>query len=113
MTTKTKAATKNSLVANPTDPDSRVMKQRYTYLQGYNAQAVVSEDHIVLAAAITQGRPAPAASEARSGTGQPRRGRGLGEHRCGPGRLRLLQRGQPGGGRDGGARAPHRHGQRA
>ncbi len=51
---KPKAPTKNSLVANPTDPDSRVMKQRYTYLQGYNAQAVVSEDHVVLAAAITQ-----------------------------------------------------------
>jgi hypothetical protein len=41
-------------VANPTDPDSRVMKRQYTYLQGYNAQAVVSEDHIVLAAALTQ-----------------------------------------------------------
>ena len=51
---KPKAPTKNSLVANPTDPDSRVMKQRYTYLQGYNAQALVSEDHIVRAAAITQ-----------------------------------------------------------
>jgi hypothetical protein len=30
------------------------MKRQYTYLQGYNAQAVVSEDHIILAAAITQ-----------------------------------------------------------
>ncbi len=38
----------------PTDPDSRVMKRQYTYLQGYNAQAVVNEDHIVLAAALTQ-----------------------------------------------------------
>jgi len=51
---KPKRPTKNSLVANPTDPDSRVMKRQYTYLQGYNAQAVVSEDHIVLAAALTQ-----------------------------------------------------------
>ena len=51
---KPKRPTKNSLVANPTDPDSRVMKRQYTYLQGYNAQAVVSEDHIVLAAGITQ-----------------------------------------------------------
>jgi transposase len=51
---KLKKPTKNSLVANPTDPDSRVMKRQYTYLQGYNAQAVVSEDHIVLAAALTQ-----------------------------------------------------------
>ncbi len=51
---KPKRPTKNSLVANPTDPDSRVMKRQYTYLQGYNAQAVVNEDHIVLAAALTQ-----------------------------------------------------------
>ena len=51
---KPKRSTKNSLVANPTDPDSRVMKRQYTYLQGYNAQAVVSEDHIILHAAITQ-----------------------------------------------------------
>ena len=51
---KLKKPTKNSVVANPTDPDSRVMKRQYTYLQGYNAQAVVSEDQIVLAAKITQ-----------------------------------------------------------
>jgi hypothetical protein len=30
------------------------MKRQYTYLQGYNAQAVVSEDHIIFAARITQ-----------------------------------------------------------
>jgi transposase len=51
---KPKRPTKNSVVANPTDPDSRVMKRQYTYLQGYNAQAVVSEDHVILAARITQ-----------------------------------------------------------
>jgi transposase len=51
---KPRKPTKNSLVANPTDPDSRVMKRQYAYLQGYNAEAVVSEDRIVLAAAITQ-----------------------------------------------------------
>jgi transposase len=51
---KLKKPTKNSIVANPTDPDSRVMKRQYTYLQGYNAQAVVSEDHIIVAAALTQ-----------------------------------------------------------
>jgi len=50
---KPKAPTKNSLEANPTDPDSRVMKQR-TYLQGYNAQAVATEDQIIVAASITQ-----------------------------------------------------------
>lgn len=51
---KQRKPTKNSLVANPTDPDSRVMKTKYTYLQGYNAQAVVSEDQVIVAAAITQ-----------------------------------------------------------
>jgi len=51
---KPKRPTKNSLVANPTDPDSRVMKRQYAYQQGYNAQAVVSEDHIILAASLTQ-----------------------------------------------------------
>ncbi len=51
---KLKKPTKNSVVANTTDPESRVMKRQYTYLQGYNAQAVVSEDHFVLAAALTQ-----------------------------------------------------------
>jgi hypothetical protein len=51
---KQRRPTKNSLVANPTDPDSRVMKTKHTYLQGYNAQAVVAEDQIIVAAAITQ-----------------------------------------------------------
>src|SRR6266540_3378618 len=51
---KLRKPTKNSVVANTTDPESRVMKRQYTYLQGYNAQAVVSEDHFVLAAALTQ-----------------------------------------------------------
>jgi transposase len=51
---KQRKPTKNSLVANPTDPDSRVMKTRYTYLQGYNAQALVAEDQVIVAAAITQ-----------------------------------------------------------
>jgi len=39
---------------NVTDPDSRIMKTRKGYVQGYNAQAVVSEDQIILAAAVTQ-----------------------------------------------------------
>jgi hypothetical protein len=30
------------------------MKKQYTFLQGYNAQAVVSEDQIILAAGLTQ-----------------------------------------------------------
>jgi transposase len=40
--------------ANVTDPDSRIMKTRTGYVQGYNAQAVVSEEQIILAAEVTQ-----------------------------------------------------------
>ncbi|MCG6535613.1 MAG: transposase, partial [Syntrophales bacterium LBB04] len=39
---------------NITDPDSRIMKTRKGYVQGYNAQAVVSEEQIILAADVTQ-----------------------------------------------------------
>ena len=38
--------------ANVTDPDSRVMKTRQ-YVQGYNVQAVVSEDQIIVAVGVT------------------------------------------------------------
>ena len=40
--------------ANTTDPDSRSMKTRQGYVQGYNAQAVVSEDQIIVAVGVTQ-----------------------------------------------------------
>ena len=43
---------------NLTDPDSRRMKGNRRYIQGYNAQAVVNEQQIVLAAEITY-RPRP------------------------------------------------------
>jgi transposase len=39
--------------ANVTDPDSRIMKTRRGYLQGYNAQAVATADQIVVAADVT------------------------------------------------------------
>ena len=39
--------------ANVTDPDSRVLKDGRRYLQGYNAQAAVSEDQMVVAAEMT------------------------------------------------------------
>jgi len=39
---------------NVTDPDSRIVKGPAGYLQGYNAQAVVAADQIVLAADLTQ-----------------------------------------------------------
>ena len=40
--------------ANTTDPDSRIMKTRQGYVQGYNVQAVVSEDQIIVAIGVTQ-----------------------------------------------------------
>jgi hypothetical protein len=40
--------------ANPTDPESRIMKTRKGYEQGYNAQAVVTEDQIIIAEDVTQ-----------------------------------------------------------
>jgi transposase len=39
--------------ANLTDPDSRIMKTRNGYLQGYNAQAVATTDQFVIAAQVT------------------------------------------------------------
>ena len=41
---------------NLTDPDSRRMKGNRRYIQGYNAQAVVNEQQIVIAAEITHQR---------------------------------------------------------
>lgn len=38
---------------NTTDPDSRMMKSATHFVQGYNAQAAVSADQLVLAAAVT------------------------------------------------------------
>ena len=40
--------------ANTTDPDSRIMKTRQGYVQGYNAQAVVCKDQIIVAVGVTQ-----------------------------------------------------------
>lgn len=40
--------------ANVTDPDSRLMPTRTGWIQGFNAQVVVSDDHLILATALTQ-----------------------------------------------------------
>ena len=40
--------------ANVTEPDSRIMKTRAGYIQGYNAQAAVDRGQIILAADVTQ-----------------------------------------------------------
>lgn len=39
--------------ANTSDPDSRIMKTKSGYVQGYNAQAVATEQQIVVAAEVT------------------------------------------------------------
>ena len=39
--------------ANTTDPASEIMKTRQGYVQGYNAQAVVTEDQYIVAAGLT------------------------------------------------------------
>jgi len=39
--------------ANVTDPDSRIMKTGAGWVQGYNAQAVVSQDGVIIAADVT------------------------------------------------------------
>ena len=40
-------------LANVTDPDSGIMKTRHSWLQGYNAQIVVTVGQIILAADVT------------------------------------------------------------
>ena len=40
--------------ANITDPDSRIMKTKTGYVQGYNCQAAVNENQIVIACGVTQ-----------------------------------------------------------
>ena len=40
--------------ANVTDPDSRIMKTRKGYVQGFNAQAAVTGDQVIVAEDVTQ-----------------------------------------------------------
>ena len=47
-------AVNNDARANVTDPESRIMKTRKGYEQGFNAQAVVTDDQIIVAEDITQ-----------------------------------------------------------
>lgn len=47
------AAVDPDRVANVTDPDSGIMKTRHSWLQGYNAQIVVTVGQIILAADVT------------------------------------------------------------
>ncbi len=50
---KPTSAKAKSRHANVTDPDSRMLRARNRFLQGYNAQAAVSEDQVVVAAEVT------------------------------------------------------------
>jgi transposase len=50
---KPDAVMKADAKANVTDPDSRIMKTRKGYIQGYNGQAVVTESQIIIAAELT------------------------------------------------------------
>lgn len=49
-----KTAPEKETKANTTDPDSRIMKTKSGYVQGYNAQAAVTEEQIIVAAELTQ-----------------------------------------------------------
>ncbi len=40
--------------ANISDPDSRIMKARQGYVQGYNVQTIVSRDQIIVAVGVTR-----------------------------------------------------------
>jgi transposase len=48
---------------NLTDPDSRLLKRRGGFCQGYNAQAVVNENQIIVAAKVVDGHDVEAFSE--------------------------------------------------
>ncbi|MCL4286173.1 MAG: IS1182 family transposase [Thermoleophilia bacterium] len=48
-----RAAKSRSGSINLTDPDSRVMKTRGGYVQGYNAQVAVADDHLIVACEVT------------------------------------------------------------
>jgi transposase len=45
-----------SRMINVTDPDARTMWTRTGYLQGYNAQAAVSDDQVIVAAEVSKSR---------------------------------------------------------
>jgi hypothetical protein len=49
-----RAATAKEVRANVTDPQSRIMKSARGWVQGYNAQAAVSADGLMVAAWVTQ-----------------------------------------------------------
>ena len=51
---KVRAEKEKKAKANITDPDSRIMKTRKGFIQGFNAQAAVTEDQVIVAAELTR-----------------------------------------------------------
>jgi transposase len=51
--TDQKAAKPKQAKRNTTDPDSRLMPTKDGWIQGYNTQAAVAEDHLILAVTVT------------------------------------------------------------
>lgn len=49
------ATHRSRMHANTTDPDSRLLKAKDGYVQGYNAQAAATADQVILAASVTNG----------------------------------------------------------
>jgi transposase len=68
---------------NLTDPDSRLLPTRTGWVQGFNAQLVVSDDHIILATALTQ-NPADTVSFLPMMRAAETAAALLGQHRPGP-----------------------------
>ncbi len=87
-------------VRNTTDPDSRLMPTRNGFIQGYNAQNVVSEDGLVIATELTDDTTdmawyepmtdKAAAAAALIRAHQPARPQGAGEPDSGPGGIGLV-----------------------
>ena len=111
--TPTRRLTSRRAKINTSDPDSRRLKAPQGYLQGYNAQAAVTDNQIVIAAEVNADdrRFRPPRADGRR---HPRRARGGRRHRQARGggrRRRLLALradGRDRGPRDPGDRAPRR-----
>jgi transposase len=77
-----------SVVANITDPQSRIMPTRRGFLQGYNAQLAVSSDHMILAVSVGQSTSdlkclAPMMNAAQAAAARCHHATGRPEHRIG------------------------------
>jgi hypothetical protein len=82
---------------NLTDSDSRIMHTRDGFRQGFNGQAVVTSDQVIVAAEVVPDNTDFQAFHPMLGGGprQPGRGRGGRSDSCGGGRCRLFQQAEP------------------